>query len=289
MMRSLITRLAGGAAALFAGAQAAFANAELWETGFQAPATERMRQIEEFHDLLLYIIVAITVFVLALLVIVMVRFNARANKTPSTWTHNTALELIWTVVPIAILMVIAFPSFALLYYSDTIPPADITIKAVGHQWYWSYEYPDSGNFTFDSLMLDDAKAAANGDPRLLGVDNRLVVPVGKTVRVLVTATDVIHSFTVPAFGFKIDAVPGRVNQTWFKAEREGVFYGQCSELCGANHAYMPIAVEVVSEERFAQWVEEAKQKFAGAEAPFDVTAADAPGASSIEERQSWRQ
>lgn len=281
-------RLSGTVAVMLAAlgaADMALAQPELWEMGFQQPATERMREIEQFHDLLLYIIAGIVVFVLTLLVIVMLRFNARANKTPSTAAHNTLLEVIWTVVPIGILVVIAFPSFALLYYSDTIPPADLTVKAIGHQWYWSYEYPDNGDFTFDSVMLTDEAARANGDPRLLGVDNRLVVPAGKTVRVLVTATDVIHSFAVPSFGIKMDGIPGRMNQTWFKAEREGVFYGQCSELCGANHAFMPIAIEVVSEERFAQWVEEAKQKFAGA-AAGSVAVADQ---SSNPEQASWRQ
>ncbi len=218
-------------------------------------ATQHMQDIHDFHNLLLVIITLISVFVLGLLLWVMGRYNARANPKPANWSHNTLIEIIWTIVPIIILVLIAIPSFRLLYAGEVIPPnVDMTIKATGHQWYWSYEYPDHGGFTFDALMLSDADAAKAGEPRLLGVDNRVVVPVGKTVRVIVTGADVIHSWTIPAFGAKIDAVPGKLNETWFRAEREGVFYGQCSELCGAKHAFMPIAVEVVSQERFDQWI-----------------------------------
>jgi cytochrome c oxidase subunit 2 len=197
----------------------------------------------------------------------MMRYNRRTNPVPSKITHNTLLEVVWTVVPVAILVAIAIPSFRLLYFEDTIPKADLTIKAIGKQWYWTYEYPDQGNFTFDALMLADDKAKAAGEPRLLAADNHVVVPVNKVVRVLTTGADVIHSWTVPAFGVKIDAVPGRINETWFKANREGIFYGQCSELCGARHAFMPIAVEVVSEARFNQWLDEARKKFASVDAP----------------------
>ena len=237
-----------------------------WELGLQAPASERMEKIVWMHDYLLYFITAISIFVLLLLIWIMVRYNGRANPVPSKNTHNTALEVIWTVIPVAILIAIAIPSFGILYYEDTIPKADLTIKAIGKQWYWTYEYPDQGNLTFDALMLTDDKAKAAGEPRLLGADNHVVVPVNKVVRVLTTGADVIHSWSVPAFGVKIDAVPGRINETWFKADREGIFYGQCSELCGARHAFMPIEVEVVSQERFDQWLEEAKKKFAGADA-----------------------
>lgn len=233
------------------------------QIGLMPAATEHMQDIHEFHNLLLVIITGITLFVLGLLLWVMVRYNARVNPKPATWSHNTLVEIIWTVLPIVILVVIAIPSFRYLYIGEVVPEkVDLTVKAIGHQWYWSYEYPDHGNFTFDALMLDDEKAKAAGEPRLLAVDNRVVVPVGKVVRVIVTAKDVIHSWTIPAFGAKIDAVPGKLNETWFKAEREGVFYGQCSELCGSRHAFMPIAVEVVSQERFDQWVAEAKTKFA---------------------------
>jgi len=223
-----------------------------------------MDNITWFHDFLLYIITAIAGFVLVLLVVVMVRFNARANPIPSRTTHNTLLEVAWTIVPIMILLVIAVPSFKLLFYQLNLPSAELTVKATGKQWYWSYTYPDNGNFEFDSLMLREAdrQKIQPEPPRLLGVDNEMVVPVNKTVHVLTTGADVIHAFTVPSFGIKIDAIPGRINETWFKATREGVYYGQCSELCGKDHAFMPIAVRVVSEQAFAAWIEDAKKKFA---------------------------
>ena len=227
-----------------------------WQLGLQEAVTPVMERIIHFHDFLLYIITAITCFVLALLVICMVRFNAQRNPVPSRTTHNTLLEVLWTIVPIAILLVIAVPSFKLLFFQLIPPPADLTIKATGKQWFWSYSYPDNGKFEFDSLM------AADKQPRLLGVDNEMVVPVNKVVRVQTTGADVIHAFAVPAFGIKIDAIPGRLNETWFKATKTGMFYGQCSELCGKDHAFMPIAVRVVSDQEFASWVETAKKKFA---------------------------
>jgi len=243
-----------------------------WQLGLQTAVTPVMTDIAWFHDFLLYIITAITLFVLILLVVVMVRFNARANPTPSKTTHNTLVEVVWTVVPVLILVAIAIPSFRLLFFQLNIPPADLTIKATGKQWFWSYAYPDNGGFEFDSLMLQD-KDRKPDQPRLLAVDNEVVVPVNKTVRVQVTAADVIHAFAVPSFGVKIDAVPGRLNETWFKATREGVYYGQCSELCGKDHAYMPITVRVVSEKDFAAWIDQAKQKFArGDDAPVNVAA-----------------
>ena len=211
---------------------------------------------------------------LVLLVIVMVRFNARANPVPSRTTHNTLIEIAWTIIPIVILVVIAVPSFKLLFFQLNIPAADLTVKATGKQWYWSYNYPDNGKFEFDSLMLKEGERK-EGQPRLLAVDNEMVVPVNKTVRVITTGADVIHSFAVPSFGIKIDAIPGRINETWFKATREGIYYGQCSELCGKDHAFMPIAVRVVSEQAFAAWVEEAKKKYArdGVVPPTNVAAA----------------
>ena len=191
---------------------------------------------------------------------VMVRFNARANPEPSKTTHNTLVEVIWTVVPIVILVVIAIPSFRLLYFQRDIPEADMTVNATGYQWYWGYEYPDHGDFAFDSLMLSDEE---RGDqPRLLATDTAMVVPVDTTVRVIVTAADVLHAFALPAFGLKMDAVPGRLNETWFKAEKTGTYYGQCSELCGIRHAFMPIRIEVVSKADFALWVEEAQSEYA---------------------------
>ncbi|HZQ13233.1 MAG TPA: cytochrome c oxidase subunit II [Pseudolabrys sp.] len=231
-----------------------------WQLGMQGGATPVMDDIIWFHNFLLYIIVSIALFVLALLVIVMVRFNARANPTPSRTTHNTTIEVIWTVVPVLILVTIAVPSFRLLFYQLNTPKADVVVKATGKQWFWSYQYPDS-KFEFDSLMVQD-KDLKPGQPRLLTVDNEMVVPVNKTVKVLTTGADVIHSWAMPSFGVKIDAIPGRVNETWFKAEREGTYYGQCSELCGRDHAYMPIVVHVVSEQAYNAWLGDAKKKFA---------------------------
>jgi cytochrome c oxidase subunit II len=247
-----------------------------WQLGLQPSATEVMDRITSFHDFLLYIITAITAFVLALLIIVIVRFNARSNPTPSSTTHNSLLEVAWTIVPIAILLVIALPSFKLLFLQLNLPATDLTVKATGKQWYWTYSYPDHGDLYFDSVMLKDEERQKiqPQPPRLLAVDNDLVVPVNKTVRVITTGADVIHAFAVPAFGIKIDSIPGRINETWFKATREGVFYGQCSELCGKDHAFMPIAVRVVSEEAFAAWIDEAKKKWArdGTAPPADVAA-----------------
>ena len=248
-----------------------------WQIGPQQSVTPVMDDIVWFHNILLVIIVLIAAFVLVLLGIVIFRFNARANPTPSRTTHNTLLEVLWTVGPVLILVVIAIISFKSLFFQLNTPPADLTVKATGKQWFWSYSYPDSGKFEFDSLMLSDkernAKTAKDPKadvPRLLSVDNELVVPVNKVVRVQVTGADVIHAFAVPSFGVKIDAIPGRLNETWFKAEREGMYYGQCSELCGKDHAFMPIAVRVVSQQAFTAWVEEAKKKFARADGPTNV-------------------
>jgi len=232
-----------------------------WELGFQDAATPVMEFITQFHNWLLVIITVITLFVLALLVICIVKFNAKANPTPSRTTHNTFIEIVWTLVPVIILVAIAVPSFKLLFLQTTIPPADVTIKATGKQWYWSYAYPDS-NFEFDSLLACDQPRTKCEQPRLLAVDNEIVVPVNKNIRVQVIGADVIHAFAVPSFGIKIDAVPGRLNETWFKATREGMYYGQCSELCGKDHAYMPIGVRVVSEKDYATWLEQAKKKYA---------------------------
>jgi cytochrome c oxidase subunit 2 len=232
-----------------------------WQLGLQEAATPVMESMTTFHGMLLWIISGITAFVMLLLLIVMLRFNARTNPTPSRTTHNTLLEVLWTVLPVAILVFIAIPSFRLLFLQLNTPQADLTVKATGKQWFWSYSYPDNGKFEFDSLMLADKDRKA-GQPRLLSVDNEMVVPVNKIVRVQTTGADVIHAFAVPSFGIKIDAIPGRLNETWFKATREGMYYGQCSELCGKDHAFMPIAVRVVSEQAFAAWVEDAKKKYA---------------------------
>jgi cytochrome c oxidase subunit 2 len=232
-----------------------------WQLGFQEAASQSMRDIVNFHDkLLLPIIVAISVFVLFLMAYACIRFRASRNPNPSTRTHNVAIEVLWTLIPCLILIVIAVPSFKTLYSQDRIPKADVTIKAVGYQWYWGYEYPDE-NIIFDSYMLEDKDLKA-GQPRLLAVDNVVVVPVNKVVKVLITANDVLHAWALPSFGVKRDAVPGRINETWFKAEKEGTFYGQCSELCGIKHAFMPIEVRVVSEEDYQEWLTDAKVKFA---------------------------
>jgi cytochrome c oxidase subunit 2 len=246
-----------------------------WEIGLQQSATPVMDDIVWFHTLLLWVISAITVFVLALLIIIMVKFNARANPTPSRTTHNTVLEVLWTVVPVIILVFIALPSFRILFFQLNTPPADLTIKATGKQWYWSYAYPDNGNFEFDSLILRD-KELKGDQPRLLSVDNEIVVPVNKVVRMQVIGAEVIHAFAVPSFGVKIDAIPGRLNETWFKVTKEGMYYGQCSELCGKDHAFMPIAVRAVSEQAFSAWVEEAKKKFASAGGSTAVAKANIP-------------
>jgi len=278
--RLLIAFSAALAATLSAGGQAAAGSGQPspWQLGFQQAATPVMENIAWFHDLLLYLITIISAFVLLLLLIVIVRFNAKSNPTPSKTTHNTLLEVAWTVIPVLILVTIAVPSFRLLFFQQTIPQADVTIKATGKQWYWTYTYPDHGQFEFDSLMLQDNDRKVD-QPRLLAVDNEIVVPVNKVVRVQVIGADVIHAFAVPSFGIKIDAIPGRLNETWFKAEREGVYYGQCSELCGKDHAFMPIAVRVVNDRDFSAWVEQAKKKYARDDrAPVSVAARNAPTA-----------
>ena len=264
------------------------------EIGLQPAASPIAHQIHGFYDLLLVIILSVVAVVGLLLLWVIIRYNRKANPTPSKVTHNTLLEVVWTTIPVIILVLIAVPSFRLLYAEDVTPPADLVVKVTGHQWYWSYEYPDQGGIAFDAIMLperlfDDPAAASEREEaarqvaaflgrsepvklhRLLDTDTRLVVPVGKVVKVQVTSTDVIHSWAVPAFGVKIDAIPGRLNETWFKAEKTGTFYGQCSELCGQRHAFMPIAIEVVTQEEFDRWVEKARAEY-GMAAAEDRTA-----------------
>jgi cytochrome c oxidase subunit II len=223
-------------------------------------------EIHFFHNgILLPIITVITLFVLSLLVVVVAKFNEKANPTPSRVTHHTLLEVAWTIVPVLILVFIAVPSFRLLAHQLIVPQPDVTIKVTGNQWYWSYAYPkdQGGGFGFDSILIpEDQIDPAKGQMRLLSVDNEAVVPVGKNILLQVTASDVIHSFTIPSFGIRIDAVPGRLNETWFRAERPGIYYGQCSKICGKDHAFMPIAIRVVSEQDYAAWLAEAKKKFA---------------------------
>ncbi|MGB1548114.1 MAG: cytochrome c oxidase subunit II [Alphaproteobacteria bacterium] len=241
-----------------------------WQFGFQDAASPVMERLSGFHDFLLVIITVIAAFVLALLVYIVLRFNAKANPVASKTTHNTPLEVIWTLIPVLVLVVIAIPSFRLMYYMDRLEHADVTVKAVGHQWYWSYVYPDHDDLTFDAFVLGDDELE-EGQPRLLATDTAVVVPVNKTVRVLVTSTDVLHAWALPAFGVKIDAIPGRLNETWFRAEKEGTYYGQCSELCGTNHGMMPITVKVVSEEAYAAWLKEAKEEYATNDDAADET------------------
>jgi cytochrome c oxidase subunit 2 len=237
-----------------------------YETGFQAAASPVMEQIEDFHRLLVWIIVAVCLFVLGLLVWIVIKYRAGANAVPSKVHHNTLLEVAWTLIPVIILVFIAVPSFRLLYFEAAVPKPDVTIKAIGKQWFWTYEYPGSAaGFTFDSLGLSDADAAKANKPRLLGTDNAIYVPVNKVIAVDTVGADVIHSWAMPQMGVKMDAVPGRTNHTWFKATQTGVFYGQCSELCGARHAYMPIELHVVSEADYAAWLADSKKKYAALE------------------------
>ena len=232
-----------------------------WQLGFQKAASKGMEDIVWFHDyMLLPIITAITAFVLFLLLYTCVRYRASRNKVASTTSHNTLIEVLWTLIPCLILIVMAVPSFKVLYSQDTIPKADVTIKAIGYQWYWGYEYPDE-NIIFDSYMVDEKDLKEN-QPRLLTVDNEIYVPVDKVIKVMITANDVLHAWALPSFGVKRDAIPGRINETWFKADKTGTYYGQCSELCGIKHAFMPITVNVVSQDDYNLWLKEAKQKFA---------------------------
>jgi cytochrome c oxidase subunit 2 len=228
-----------------------------WQTMFQTPASPPMEDINSLHNLLLYIIFAIAVVVTLLLAYVIYRFRASKNPTPSGATHNTLLEIVWTVIPVIILIVIGIPSVKLLYKLDKPQDPEMTVKAIGHQWYWSYEYPvgDSGQFAFDSYMIEDVDIKP-GQFRLLEVDKPMVIPVDTTVRILVTAADVLHSFAVPALGIKKDAVPGRINETWLHIKKPGMYYGQCSELCGVKHGFMPIAVKAVSKEEYQNWLQE---------------------------------
>lgn len=249
----------------FAAGAAEAAVPQPWQLGMQPSASPVKEQIGNLHDLLLVIITLITLFVLALLVYVMVRFRASANPVPTRTSHNTLIEVVWTVVPVLILVVIAIPSFKLLYFMDRTTEAEMTLKVSGHQWYWKYEYPEQDGLTFDSYMIPESDLKP-GQIRLLEVDNRVVLPVDTNVRVLVAGSDVMHSWLVSSLGVQIYAVPGRTNETWVRINKPGVYYGQCNQICGTNHAYMPIAVEAVSKADYEKWVAQAKQKFARAPA-----------------------
>ena len=239
---------------------------EDYQMTYQSAATPNMADITWFHDLFLFpIILGITLFVTALLIYVMVKFNAKANPKPSRTSHNSLIEVLWTVIPVIILIAIAVPSFRILYTQQEIPiDADLTIKATAYQWYWGYEYPDNNGMYFDSLPLEGDELT-EGKLRLLSVDNPLVVPAGAVVRVQVTSADVIHNWAVPSFGVKMDAIPGRLNETWFKVDEPGIYYGMCSELCGVRHAYMPIEVHVLDEAQYIAWLNKAEQEFANAD------------------------
>ena len=249
-----------------------------WQMTFQDPASPVMREVDGFHDLLLVITTLISVFVLGLLLYCIVRFNAKANPTPSRTSHNTLVEVLWTTIPVLILVVIAIPSFKLLYYADRTVEAELTLKAIGKQWYWTYEYPDNGEISFDAAMVEDADLKS-GEPRLLTADAAVVLPVDTNIRLLTTAEDVIHSWAMPAFGVKLDAVPGHTNETWFRIEAPGMYYGQCSELCGVRHGFMPIMVQAVAKDEFKAWVEKTKSANTGggASGAVSVAAADRTG------------
>jgi cytochrome c oxidase subunit 2 len=255
----------------------AFANegiSENWQLSFQEPATDLMSDIISFHSyILMPIITGISLLVLGLLLYIMFRFNSKRNVVASTTTHNTVIEILWTVIPVILLIIIAIPSFRLLYVSETIPKADLTIKAIGNQWYWTYEYPDYEDIVFDANMLLENELS---DPklRLLETDTQIVVPVNKVVKLQITSADVLHAWTIPAFGVKMDAVPGRLNETWFKANKEGIYYGQCSELCGPKHAFMPINVKVVSENEFNDWLDFAKEEYASSRIDYSTETFD---------------
>jgi cytochrome c oxidase subunit 2 len=257
---------------------AAVGQPEPWQLGLQDPVSPVAVEGQKFFNLLIWLMTIITVIVLFLLLYVLFRFSAKRNPVPSKTTHHTLLEVVWTVVPVLILLVIAIPSFRLLYFADRVEDADLTLKIIGKQWYWTYEYPDNGNFTFDSLMIDQETAIAEGKKRLLDVDNPVVLPVDQNIRLIMTSDDVIHNWAMPSLFIKLDAVPGRLNETWTRipAEYAGTtFYGQCSELCGVNHAYMPIAVKAVTMEEYEAWVAKAQEQFASADLPSAVSVASA--------------
>jgi len=267
------SRFAAYAAALAGGFGAGAGTAQAsepknWQLGFQESATLTMDRIDGFHDFVTIIAVAISIFVMVLLLIVIFKFNERANPTPTTTTHNMLLEVLWTAGPVLVLIIIAVPSFKLLYYADRVENPEMTLKITGNQWYWSYEYPDYGNFGFDANMVTDEDIAKNPKlKRLMDTDNRVVLPVGKRIQLLMTSNDVIHNWGIPSFGVKLDTVPGRLNETWLQITKPGVYYGFCSELCGVNHAYMPVAIEAVSPEDFAIWVKAAQKKYARQDEP----------------------
>ena len=232
-----------------------------WQLSFQNPATDLMGSVVGLHNIILIVMTLVTLFVLFLLFYVSFRFSAKRNPIPSTTTHNTVVEVLWTAIPIVILVVLAIPSFKLLYQQEKSENYDMTVKVIGHQWYWEYEYPDHGDFYFESYMIQD-EDLKEGDLRLLTVDNPLVIPANKNVQILITAGDVLHSWAVPSMGLKTDAVPGRLNETWVNVKEPGIYRGQCSEICGSGHGFMPVVVKVLPEREFMAWANEAKNNYA---------------------------
>ncbi len=244
---------------------------EPWQMGFQEAASPSAERLGEFHNLLLYITIGIVIFVSLLLAYVLLRFNKKANPEPQQFSHNVLIEVIWTVVPIVILIIIAVPSFKLLYFLDRTAEPEMTLKVTGYQWYWGYEYPDNDGVNFLSYMIPDDKInKAAGQKRLLSTDNVVVLPVDTNIQILVTAGDVLHSWAVPALGIKLDAVPGRLNETWVRINKPGVYYGQCSELCGKDHSYMPVEIRAISKKEFEKWVKKAKVEFSALSTPANI-------------------
>ena len=249
-----------------------------WQMGFQEPSSSSAERIQDFHTLLMWIITGIVIFVSILLAIVILRFNAKANPTPAKFTHNVPLEVVWTVIPVLILLIIAVPSFRVLYKNDRIEKPDMTLKITGYQWYWGYEYPDHDDLSFNAYMVpDDEIDQSKGQLRMLSTDNVVVLPIETNIQILVTAADVIHAFAMPALGVKIDAIPGRTNETWFRIDRIGTYYGQCSELCGKDHSYMPIEIRAVTKEEFQKWLKHAKKEFAALDQPITIQLASIEG------------
>jgi cytochrome c oxidase subunit II len=272
----LIVGLAGvGLIGLMNPSWAAEGLARPWQLSLQEPMSPVMEGVNSYHNLLLVVQAGIVILVLAILGYCIFRFNAKRNPVPSRTSHNTILEVVWTALPVVILIIIAIPGLRLLYFHDRAQEVGMTLKVVGHQWYWNYSYPDHGDFTFDSIMVPDDELE-DGQPRLLTVDNRVVVPVDTNIQILLTGEDVIHAWAVPALGIKVDATPGRINERWFRANEEGVYYGMCSEFCGINHAFMPIEVHAVSQEAFAEWVAQAQEEFASRESRPAVDVAATP-------------
>jgi len=263
MLKMRLSALAAFLTTILIGGGVAMAQApKNWQLGFQDAHSPTMERIVSFNNILFWLCVVICVFVMGLMLYIFIRFNRKRNPTPQKFSHNSLVEVLWTVIPVIILVAISIPSFRLLYFMDRTTEAEMTIKAIGHQWYWTYEYPDLGDdVSFDAVMLTDDELS-EGQLKLLETDESMVVPIDTNIRLLVTADDVIHAWTIPSFGVKIDGVPGRINEGWFRVDAVGTYYGQCSELCGRDHAFMPIRVEAVSKEDYAEWTVYAKEEFA---------------------------